>query len=593
MKAHAWKITGVIGLVAGLLLLWWDTPAVHDLIWIVTMGMAALATVWGIYLHRPRRSRTWWLLALSMSLFVAGIVAAPSALALTADEPRRMAGEVLGLLGYIVLGVAARRFVGYQTPKRDRDGLIDALIVMVALTTVLWTIVFGGGPIDEMPLASGVALAAALLVPVWVAALSIRLILTSGARLLSARLLGTGGLTLFVVTLLWVLSDFAGIAIPTAASDLLWLLAIVMVPATALHPSMRELTEPAPEAQDAVSVGRLTVLGLALIAVPAALLQAAGSVEVNILLPVGGSALLAVFVLARLARLVSERERARREVTVRAIHQEALSKLAADALSNHDTTELYDDAQELLRAAVDDAEVRVHTASGCAPPDTSGPHHLRLLVTGMDGPVAVIEVIPTAGVPLDHEARQFLHAVADVLSSATQRRQVEVELEHRATHDPLTGLPNRVHLFDRLEQALLRRGDQHVGILYIDLDGFKPVNDTYGHEAGDLVLVTLAERMRGFVRAADTVARLAGDEFVAIIDPSTPGELTVVAERLIELIAGPIDINGVTITMAASIGAVVSTPADRYPEALLRRADEAMYAAKQDPDLAVVVANGS
>lgn len=590
MKTHVWKTVGLIGVVAGPLLLWSDAPAMHDLIWMVTLSFAALGSIWGIRLHRPRRTMAWWLLALAMGLFAVSIAAAPSVLEVGADAPRQLLGDALALLGYVLLGVAAQRFIRYQTPRHDRDGVIDALIVMVALTTTLWTIVFGASSTDDAGLASQAALAAALLVPAWVAALSVRLLLTSGTRLSAARLLGTGGLTLFVVTLLVILNDIVGIEIPTAASDMLWITTIMAIPATALHPSMRRLTEPAPEAQDAVSVGRLTVLGLALAAVPAALLQTAGSVHVDILLPVGGSALLAVLVLARLARLVGERERARREVTIRATHQAALSRLAADALSTTDVTELYDGAVTLLQATVDDAEVQIHVDPASARRDPAGEHHLQLQVTGMDGPQALIEVAFRPGAVLDDEARQFLHAVTDVLSSAVQRRQVEVELVHRATHDPLTGLPNRVHLFDRLEQALRRRGDQRIGVLFIDLDGFKPINDTHGHEAGDRVLMTLAERMRDFVRAADTVARLAGDEFVVIVDPSTPDELPLVAERLVELIATPIDIGGVTITMGASIGAVTSAAEDRSAEALLQRSDAAMYAAKQAPGVAVVSA---
>ena len=588
MTAHVWKATAAIGLVAGPLLLWSDSRVVHDAIWIVTMTLTVIAVAVGIFLHRPRHPVIWWLLAGGFTLFAVSIAVSPSALDLPAGDPRSVLGEGLGMLGFLLLGVVAHRFVRYQTPKGDRDGLVDAMIVMIAFTTMLWTVAFGA-ELSEMLWTGRVALAVALLVPAWVGALCVRLLLTSGGQVTSARLLSGAGLTLFVVSRLWVLREFAGVGIPEAVMDLTWLGVIVATTATPLHPSMRRLSEPAPAVVDAVSSGRLVVLGLALIAVPAALLQVSDAVDVNIVVPVGGSAVLAVLILLRLARLVADRERARREVAVRAAHQAALSRLASDALSNHALTELYEDAEQLLDTAVDGATTRIHTGMIVTPPQPSA-DRLQLPITGMDGPVAMIEVVSDPDTELDGEARQFLHAVADVLASAVQRRQIEVELEHRATHDPLTGLPNRVQLFDRLEQALLRRGDQRVGLLYIDLDGFKPVNDTYGHEAGDRVLVTVAERMSTTVRAADTVARLAGDEFVVLVDPSTPEELKAVADRLLDRLAEPIEADGSSVSLAASIGAVLSGPTDRHPEALLRRADEAMYDAKQRPETAVVLA---
>ena len=116
----------------------------------------------------------------------------------------------------------------------------------------------------------------------------------------------------------------------------------------------------------------------------------------------------------------------------------------------------------------------------------------------------------------------------------TDRRRAESQLAHQATHDPLTKLPNRVLLEDRLRQACarLRRGADSVSVLFIDLDGFKSINDTLGHQAGDRVLVEVAQRVRRVVRDVDTVARFAGDEFVVVCEGIKENEIPYVVRRI-------------------------------------------------------------
>jgi len=161
------------------------------------------------------------------------------------------------------------------------------------------------------------------------------------------------------------------------------------------------------------------------------------------------------------------------------------------------------------------------------------------------------------------------------------KREAE-DLAHRALHDPLTGLPNRVLFRDRLEIALARarRLPSSVGVFYIDLDGFKPVNDSLGHEAGDVLLAELARRLRHVLRPADTVARLGGDEFAVLSDAiADAGAAEEIAERILAAIAQPFELAGSHAHVTASVGiALADQPAD--PEALLRAADQGMYAAK-------------
>jgi diguanylate cyclase (GGDEF)-like protein len=160
------------------------------------------------------------------------------------------------------------------------------------------------------------------------------------------------------------------------------------------------------------------------------------------------------------------------------------------------------------------------------------------------------------------------------------------QLTRMALHDPLTGLPNRILLEDRLAMALAgqRRMGSVLAVLFCDLDHFKLVNDTFGHDGGDDVLITTATRLTSAVRATDTVSRLGGDEFVVLCpDLSSEAELTDVVERIVQLLSEPLDIGGRRASVSGSVGVAfvegdAATPASLTD--LLREADAAMYRAK-------------
>ncbi len=166
-------------------------------------------------------------------------------------------------------------------------------------------------------------------------------------------------------------------------------------------------------------------------------------------------------------------------------------------------------------------------------------------------------------------------------------RESEAGFRYRALHDPLTGLANRALFADRVAHALARaaRGSAGAAVLYLDLDGFKSLNDTLGHAAGDRCLVVAAERLLGAVRSDDTVARLGGDEFAVLLEGThlehVEAEAVAVAERVTVALRAPIDVAGHGRTLAASIGiAAAGARGPASADALLRRADAAMYAAK-------------
>ena len=166
----------------------------------------------------------------------------------------------------------------------------------------------------------------------------------------------------------------------------------------------------------------------------------------------------------------------------------------------------------------------------------------------------------------------------------TEQRRAEVKIEHMAHHDALTDLANRALLNERLEQALVHVHDgQMVAVHHLDLDQFKAVNDTFGHPAGDMLLKTVAERLRSLARDTDTIARMGGDEFVIVQAPiSDPTEATTLAQEIIAWISEPYDIDGQQAIVGTSIGIAVSPGDGDAPDKLLRNADLALYRAKGD-----------
>jgi len=167
----------------------------------------------------------------------------------------------------------------------------------------------------------------------------------------------------------------------------------------------------------------------------------------------------------------------------------------------------------------------------------------------------------------------------------TSLKEAQAHLEKLASYDLLTGLPNRGLLADRIRQALshARRRDHLLAVCFLDLDGFKAVNDTFGHEAGDILLCEVARRLNTTVRAGDTVARLGGDEFVLLLgDIRDIGELEVIIERVLTTIAAPYTLSGQSARISTSIGVTIYPFDDSEPEVLMRHADQAMYRAKQD-----------
>ena len=168
-------------------------------------------------------------------------------------------------------------------------------------------------------------------------------------------------------------------------------------------------------------------------------------------------------------------------------------------------------------------------------------------------------------------------------SDITDQKESEEKIRYLATHDPLTELPNLRVAIDRISGALqlAKRNEALVAIMFIDLDGFKGVNDNHGDDAGDNVLKKIANRLNSCVRESDTVARIGGDEFVIVLtEIHTADNAAVIADKVIQAVSQPTTFKGLQLKVGASVGVALYPTNGNDPEHLLKHADNAMYATK-------------
>jgi diguanylate cyclase (GGDEF)-like protein/PAS domain S-box-containing protein len=334
---------------------------------------------------------------------------------------------------------------------------------------------------------------------------------------------------------------------------------------------------------------------------------------------------------------ITGRKLAEQRADRRAGQQAALARLSQLALAEHDFSALAAATVEAITQCLDVAMAGLAAAEpeGAAPCHVSGSHagdagdaatarlderHARLtlahgsavvvrdaaaeerfdaeglrargLVSGMAIPVAgegdelfgVLGAYSTSPRGSDDDDLAFLESVANVLTGALRRLAAERGLRHQSLHDPLTQLPNRALLLDRLRLALARRRREQrwVAILYLDLDDFKGIIDSLGHAAGDELLRAVAPRLGEALRPSDTLARLGRDEFAILCEGlDDPAESLRIAERLLAVVSEPLDVAGVSLRRTASVGIALAGPQIAVAgEDLIRDAGVAMYRAK-------------
>lgn len=205
--------------------------------------------------------------------------------------------------------------------------------------------------------------------------------------------------------------------------------------------------------------------------------------------------------------------------------------------------------------------------------------------------LGALDLYRTEPGPMDEDEMYVAQTLADVTTAYLLNAQSRMELEESserarqsALHDPLTGLPNRTLLVQRVDHAILRcrRSEKMLAVFFADIDHFKQVNDTFGHHAGDDLLIAVADRLTGLLRPGDTLARLAGDEFVILCeDLDEVAQVEPLAKRISSALAEPFVIDGNELKVSASVGIAFAGLADDIPESVIQEADAAMYEAKR------------
>ncbi|MEO5349116.1 MAG: diguanylate cyclase [Magnetococcus sp. YQC-3] len=224
-------------------------------------------------------------------------------------------------------------------------------------------------------------------------------------------------------------------------------------------------------------------------------------------------------------------------------------------------------------------------------PDMEEHGHYCLPILSRSRLLGVLNCYIPAGALYQPEEEAFLATAANTLSGIIERRQLESQLlktqeqlAHAATHDGMTNLPNKALFLEHLARsvALARRDKERMALLFIDLDRFKQVNDTFGHEVGDLLLIEVARRIKEALRESDLVARLGGDEFTAILRQiKTEEDATLVARKIIDQLQSPFHLKGHVCLIGSSIGISLFPEHGETADLLIRHADIAMYAVKQ------------
>jgi len=196
--------------------------------------------------------------------------------------------------------------------------------------------------------------------------------------------------------------------------------------------------------------------------------------------------------------------------------------------------------------------------------------------------VLVLKSYP-GGARYQEKDQELLQFISTQIATVIESQRLQARLQHMAQYDQLTGLPNRGLLYDRIKTALAmaRREHERLSVLYLDLDRFKPVNDTLGHSVGDLLLQGVAARLRQCVRESDTVARIGGDEFVVLLQRMhEAGQVAAIAAKIHEAISRPFTLDGHTLNITPSIGIAHYPEHGELAQQLLKHADQAMYRAK-------------
>jgi diguanylate cyclase (GGDEF)-like protein len=555
---------------------------------VLTGVLAVSAMVWGIRRHRPPRQWIWWLLAVAVAFTSYPKGQQPGHLAVSGPI---MLMSGLGNLGFVIAPLIMVKARG----GRDRDETLDGWILTLALAVGLRQFLLAGQP-DQALVPQPLVLILTVMAGITVAA-SIRLVFLA-RRTASAWLLLGGSVAGQLIGISLAMAN-SGITQSGLSADLLAGVSRLLIGAAALTSSMPSLTTEA-DRRGAAPHARVLLLGGALpVAVVGVFVEAGGQRVISF----GGIGLMTIVVLlvARMARLVNQREGARKG-------QELVAELGNRALRDDNQHQFlnalctsavaYLNADYAAVILIDPADSRpvVSASAGPLADDPAGVALIDRITSERETPPNVTGEtlsVPLAGVdgrivvhrlrrrhPFSVDQRMCAAAIGVTASSALRRYRSEAQIRHASLHDALTGLPNRTMFLGALEDAIATGADSGVSVLFIDLDRFKSVNDTLGHHAGDELLVEVAQRITRLLPEEYRLARLAGDEFVVLCPDDDGSACQDIAAQVSTELARPFVLRAGVAEIGGSVGCATHNGVETA-EQLIHRADIAMYGVKR------------
>ncbi|HZI38209.1 MAG TPA: diguanylate cyclase, partial [Acidimicrobiia bacterium] len=564
-------------------------PRWHTVLWGALGLTSAAAVATGIVLNRPTRRLPWVLVALALATFAGGDIAYDLLTHVFGqDNPFPSPADAFYLATYPLFAGGLLGMVRARRGERDSGALLDALIVTTACALLAWLyLIVPYVRAVDMTVFEKLISVAYPLGDIAILSVLARLLSDGGRRNTALKLLMVGAGGLLCADVAYGTIQLHGTWSVGGPTDIGWVLFYVCWGAAALHPSMGDLTTRQPPRRRPLTSTSLGVLSAMTLVAPALLVWrgVTGSGDTDTAVIGSAAALLFLLVLGRLMGMArtqgvqADRERALRvsgERLVAATDLETVTVAASAAFesitgSTADLCVLVESEDDARTAASQAAE-----GARCWSVDLRGGR--RLLVHHTD------QRPSGAGDVLDALAAQLILAVQRIdLATDLHRKVMEEQLRYQSLHDGLTGLPNRLLFKDRVDHALSRRSPlrQNVGVLVLDIDDFKNINDTLGHGAGDELLIQMAGRLIGCLRQGDTAARLGGDEFAICVESGgPPAELAMVAQRLLDLMIEPFPLDGHEIQVRVSIGVTEAGHNTADAAQMMREADLALYAAK-------------
>jgi diguanylate cyclase (GGDEF)-like protein/PAS domain S-box-containing protein len=561
----------------------------------LAVGSGASVAAW-IGASRVARDRVVGrLVALGVSLSTAGDIVWQLHSWLGHSTPDVSVADIGWLGAYLALAAALLHMLRLTHDRRGAflDGLVDVAVICVMVLLIEWEVSLDTLVSDSStPAFSRVVWTLYPICDALLIALIMRVVIT--------RHRVTGVLVMFAAgALCWLLSDFANLLIDEGAALRAGLDAGSMLGAVLLAAATWQRTDD--PRTDAIHQRRTGLGGIALGLLP---LLVPGAIDVvgwlhgadeNPAVLLGGTALLVVLAFLRGASLLRLETMARDRLRSQERYASAIAANSSDAVLVLDQDNLIINDAPLFAALVGSPGSRTR---GLTPedfftpvdPDETSSAFARTLLAPGSIFESEDEVILPDGRRIWISSRMVnmlgdpdVAGVVVNMHDATHRKEAEQDLAHHSFHDALTGLPNRALFSDRVEQALRRdrRSRLDPAVIYFDLDSFKGVNDSLGHEAGDHLLCEVSRRLLNAVRTGDAVTRLGADEFAVLIEQSSRplDEAEEVTRRVLQALEVPIEVESQFVTVSASVGIAVAD-AESTASSLLRDADVAMYRAK-------------